>query len=191
MSSFVSLQRLSRSFSDVARTDTQTRSAHGLLRLAEKLGTTALPICFREIAGADTARAEWAHTLLVTIAGAGHEDRVVETAREKLPTSSQVVRARLGCLLSELGARPDAPESAEPSRRQTVTRFAAHVADPIERAKCANQILECDDDEAIVATIRELAAFDVAAADSLISELLAHAEIDIVRRARIASAIAP
>lgn len=106
----VRLQRLARSFdeigSDAEPGEAATRAA---LRLITQLGTTALPLCLRELGSDHAGRARWAEALIAHIGAlAEHRERVVDGLQRLAGQSRESAPAlceRACNLLADLGAR--------------------------------------------------------------------------------------
>lgn len=168
--SLVKLQRLAAGFGDLQDgrppAEGQERT---LIRLAQTLGETAVPLCVRELGSPDEGRARWAAALLNAIAeDEAHRGRVMAAL-------SAAPHGRASILLAELEGHGQAISLGE---------MAAMLQCPSEVARVADQLVYSMSADELYDFIDGLSRAEPTAAEAVIDEILLRADID--ERFRIA-----
>jgi Flp pilus assembly protein TadD len=194
----VKLQRLVQSFDELGASASPTEAGvHRVLRLAEQLGATALPLCLRELAG-DANRARWAEVLLVHLGSRPElHERVVTALRELASHAdrAEAARTRARRMLADLGERLSAhddapgdaraPGDASPTRDDTPpvepTELRASMAGLLSQAdvaQVADRLLATLEPEVLGVLIDELGESDRERAIWLADEVLLRTDLD-------------
>jgi hypothetical protein len=180
---FLMLRRLATSF-DQLGAGLSPSDERAALRLAGRLGGTALPLCHRHLAGEDERRASWAHALLAHIArDAGLRARIVgqlgELLRSGRAPDGAVMRAI--ALLAELGAEPPGDATLadpEAARRRSSHDLALCLGTPAEVARAGDHLLDHMEGGQLLDLFDDLIDTEPGAALVLLDELLVRDELD-------------
>ena len=184
--SFTLLQRLSGSFAQADRLNASHRRS--AIRWARALGSTAVPLCARELEADDESRASWAFTLLLELSDAGLRERVCEAMR-KVAAGAASDRAKLRALamLADLGEESVDARLADPqaARAESMKKLANSLSTQVEIAQAASMIVAQLPEEDLVSFMRDLIDVDSPGGCALTSELLIREDIDPGVRAQL------
>lgn len=143
--SFEKLQRLVRSFDEASTQDAwNPRRERTVLALAAELGTTALPLCLRELASGDERRTRWAETLLGHLGSVpAHRPRVLAGLRD-LARRGGAGGLRAMSLVAEL----EPPAGVQPAPEESLRALIAGLRTPADVALTAHHLVtHLDEDE--------------------------------------------
>lgn len=193
LGAFQKLQRIVRSFDELSGASVRTERTW--LRLVDQLGTTALPLCLRELASPRDERGQWAYTLIARIAENGAGPRVMaELQRVAEGNCGEGAKMRALALLTDLGG--DLPESTHVTdigaiHDRSLTQLAECLTNREEIARAADMLCGQLSTTELVQLVDALCLRAPERALPLIDEMLLRADVDERGRSELRRLRAP
>jgi len=193
------LQHVARSFGELHRGHLNPpKREREIQRFVGQLGTTAVPVCVRELRSADEDRARWAYALLghiaaiastETAAGSSEDsargecsERVIRAMRElaQRPDVEDASKLRALALLSELdAAMPDTQfHDLQEVHNRSVRQLAACLTSPAEVAQAADMLIGQLEDDELANFVDQLATSEPDRGELLIDEMLVRDDLE-------------
>jgi tetratricopeptide (TPR) repeat protein len=189
--SFMALQALARSFGapHAARCDRER------LHDIRELGATALPLCLREVAGADDDRRTWAAELLIALSDdESLRPRIIASLRELAAADGDdEAKVSILALLAELGEPTTAATFRDPREihRRSLGELAQLLTCRPDVALAADLLVSQLDGDALLELVDALARTAPARTRHLVDELLLRPELDAGLRGELVRVAAP